>query len=412
MPPGATTPPPPAEQKAGDAKPPDPNKPVTTTVPAAPSQKAADAPPIRQNPNDPDSIPVKWGDGTPMEPYRRSSVPVTEDIKRAQAAKQDADLQLEAQRRAIIDLRGKVDKKDYRSIQKLNEADKHIVEQHRIAVEEHNKVLEGYKQDQRTADAEERKQLEPKPLSDTRLQRAETEIENTFKGYTDSNTKDGKPTGTLTNSPLRMRADAKAREDMRDLAVGLMEHNPGLTGPDAAQAVITMTAHVWHDPDGQKLNMNKGKGEQGARYLVTNRDLLKQPVVKLADGRTILHVPQPLLNKVQNFKAESYRKQEEDWKKDPANPKAEKVPQADVNAILPEWAQSPPQQQKDEPIKSAVKAIGGGVQDAITGGSGTFGPIGDAIERYKKKREFYKAHPDQVPAWAKEIGRYLGDKAE
>ena len=296
-------------------------QPSTTKRPiVAEGDKEKPPGPVRADPDDPDSIPLTTHDGkTPLEPYRRSTVPVTQDVAQARHDINQANRQLQTQQQWVLSSKAAIAKKfnpkdpNYKAgMTYLNQAEKEATSQRNNVVAEYKDVLSGHEQKERANDAVERTRLAPHELSGDKLLTAKEKIDAEFKSVIDNKESKDKKTLTLyANSPLRY-ADDKKKAELGQLAIKLMEHNRDISAEEAARYVITMTAHVGADKEAEKWSVNGATGAKGSRFVVANRDLLEQPVVVLPDEkrRVILHVPQAVLNNIQQFKQESFGMEE------------------------------------------------------------------------------------------------------
>jgi hypothetical protein len=172
-------------------------------------------------------------------------------------------------------------------------------------MKEVNKAIDGWKAEQKQADIDEKKALEPKRLSEVEKEKAGTEVNAAIKAYIESGDK------TLKNSPFRkgMYDEEKKWAPVRSAVTTIYAYNQKDIPIDKiVSAVATMTAHIGSDADGQKFNANQGKGEHGSRFQVLGKDLNGSYVVAVGvgDQAVELHMPATTLASLKHMKKESY----------------------------------------------------------------------------------------------------------
>jgi hypothetical protein len=363
-PPGETKPPTPPQPKAGE--PPPDQKPQVTLA--------------RPN-NDPDAVPTHITDGKnsqPLEPYRRTSVAQTEMVTRAREAVEQADQQLARQRAWITSeiaklpggKAGAADRATLASYAKQAEND------HSATVARHREVLQNWENQRREQDNFERTELKPQPLHETDRAKAEGKIDKVFEQVAANKDKPGAANSPnlYNNSPLRLEdKEGSRKEELKQLAIKLIEHNPDITPENAARYIVTMTSHIGDDENAKKASLNGATGEKGSRFRVENQDLRKQAVVAVVDGQNVtrLHIPKNVLAEIQRFKRESYGVDAEKVKEAKGKAASEKAAadlkkeqeargeRTGAGAFVPEATRQSEEAWKKDPVGSAVTEIAG-----------------------------------------------------
>ena len=314
-------------------------------------------------------------------------------VTRAREAVEQADQQLARQRAWITSeiaklpggKAGAADRATLASYAKQAEND------HSGAVARHREVLQNWENQRREQDNFERTELKPQPLHDTDRGKAEGKIDKVFEQVVANKDKPGTANSPnlYNNSPLRLEdKEGGRKEELKQIAIKLVEHNPDITPENAARYVISMTAHVGDDENAKKASLNGATGEKGSRFRVENQDLRKQAVVAVVDGQNVtrLHIPKNVLNEIQRFKRESYGVEAE-------KVRAEKAKQAGIvaagqvaapaSALVPTAAQQTPEQWQKDPIGSAVTEIAGAYAKFGTPAGWTYlvGKYGEAAAR-------------------------------
>jgi len=279
-----------------------PAKPAETKTEEKKPAETKQEPRWKWNKDDPDKPPVDK-EGRERTHRKRGDPELTPQVMKAIEARKAINKRYDEDKDFVFTETSKSTSAAY--TKKVAAMKQTIDAKYQADMKEINKTIDDWKAQQKQADADEKKALEPKRFSVSEAEKKGGEVNTVLTALHE------KKDPILAASPFRkgMMDDEKKWAPVRDAALEIHAHNKEIPVEKIVHNIITMTSHLGSDEAGKGQKANDGEGENASRFRVIGKDLRGNYVVAVGvgDKAVELHMPKTTLMDLNRMKKESYR---------------------------------------------------------------------------------------------------------